>query len=44
MRPIKNLSFQIEILNAHRPSFLFGIVIFAAGMLIMLSDFVGKFV
>jgi hypothetical protein len=44
MRPRKNLCFQIEIINAQRPSFLFGSVIFAAGTLIMLSDFVGKLV
>lgn len=44
MRPKKNLGFQIEIINAQRPSFLFGIVIFAAGTLIMFSDFVGKLV
>jgi hypothetical protein len=44
MRPKKNLGFQIETINAQRPSFLFGSVIFAAGMLIMFSDFVGKLV
>lgn len=44
MRRSKNLGFQIKILNAQKPSFLFGSVIFAAGMLIMLSDFVGKLV
>jgi len=44
MIPRKNLCVQIEIINAQRLSFLLGSGIFAAGTLIMFSDFVGKLV